>query len=178
MGLRFLLAPVLLILLGTEDPRLGFGICLVIALVSDICDGMIARKLGVATSTLRRLDSLADSVFYITASYCIWILSPDVLTERRMILWFLAALEIARYVFDLYKFKKEASYHMWSSKVWGLLLFSAFLSVLAFRENCWLVDVTIYWGMLADLEGLGISWVLPRWQSDVPSFIHALRIRR
>mgnify|MGYP006920663574 CR=1 FL=1 len=41
-----------------------------------------------------------------------------------------------------------------------------------------LVALAIYVGILSDLEGLAISMLLREWQTDVPSFVHALRIRR
>jgi hypothetical protein len=44
----------------------------------------------------------------------------------------LGALELGRYVFDLAKFGREASYHMWSSKAWGIVLFVAFFGLLVF----------------------------------------------
>jgi hypothetical protein len=40
------------------------------------------------------------------------------------------------------------------------------------------VSLAIYVGIIADVEGLLISLVLPRWQADVPSIVHALRERR
>jgi len=31
--------------------------------------------------------------------------------------------------------------------------------------------------IVVDLEGLAISTILPRWRSDVPTVVHALRLR-
>lgn len=67
---------------------------------------------------------------------------------------------------------------MWSSKLWGIALFAAFLSLLGFGRDGWLVDAARYLGIAADLEGLAISLMLARWQTDVPSLCHALRLRR
>jgi hypothetical protein len=39
------------------------------------------------------------------------------------------------------------------------------------------VDIAIYAGIASDLEGLAISAILPKWQSDIPSVIHASRLR-
>ena len=87
------------------------------------------------------------------------------------------ALELSRYAFDLLKFRREAAYHMWSSKAWGLALFAGFLSILGFGHDGLAVDAAIGFGIAADLEGLAISMVLKHWQSDVPSLYHALRRR-
>jgi CDP-diacylglycerol--glycerol-3-phosphate 3-phosphatidyltransferase len=162
----------------TSHSPTGFGICLVAALLSDIYDGKIARKLGIATPGLRRLDSIADSMFYIAATYCVWVLHRDVITDNLVALLCLLALELSRYAFDFLKFGKEASYHMWSSKLWGLFLFLAFFSVLVLAETGFPVLLAIYWGLFADMEGLLISIILPEWKSDVPTIMHALVIRK
>ena len=44
----------------------GMGIAL--GFLSDIFDGVMARRLGIATATLRRLDSVADAPFYVAAA--------------------------------------------------------------------------------------------------------------
>ena len=63
---------------------------------------------------------------------------------------------------------------MWSSKLWGVLLFSGFFSLLALARGGPLVGAAIYAGIVVDVEGLAISMVLRRWTSDVPSIVHAV----
>jgi CDP-diacylglycerol--glycerol-3-phosphate 3-phosphatidyltransferase len=176
-ALRALLAPVVVLLaLRHPDPRL-FGACLVLALVSDIFDGVIARRLGVATPSLRRLDSIADSLFYLAVFCAAWIVYPAVI-QAQMAGWLLlAALELARYAYDFAKFRREASYHMWSSKLWGLCLFAGFFALLALGRPGLPLTLAIWIGILADLEGLAISFVLREWRTDVPTLVHALRLR-
>ncbi|MES1146859.1 MAG: CDP-alcohol phosphatidyltransferase family protein, partial [Solimonas sp.] len=129
-GLRALLAPVVL-LLSIYAPGPGaFSVCLMAAFLSDICDGIIARRLNVATPAIRRLDSAADTLFYAACAFAVWRLYPAVISERRMPLSILIALEVFRYVLDFAKFRREASYHMWSSKLWGISLFVGFFSLL------------------------------------------------
>ncbi|HEY4081975.1 MAG TPA: CDP-alcohol phosphatidyltransferase family protein [Burkholderiaceae bacterium] len=175
--LRALLAPVMVALtLWHPSPAL-FGLCLVVAFLSDVFDGIIARRLGVATANLRRADSIADSIFYLGAVFAAWWLHREVIYAHSTALLVLLALELLRYAFDFAKFGKEASYHMWSSKAWGVGLLLGFLQLLAWGQDGVLVAVAIYVGIAADLEGLGISLVLKRWQTDVPSLVHALRLR-
>jgi CDP-diacylglycerol--glycerol-3-phosphate 3-phosphatidyltransferase len=139
---------------------------------------VLARRLGVATERLRRLDSVVDTVFYLCALVAAHVRSPELVRTHLPALCALIALELVRYVFDFRKFGKEASYHMWSSKVWGLLLFAGMWSLLVQRSGGWPVRLAIAWGMLADVEGLAISIALRRWRTDVPTLLHALRIRR
>ena len=152
--------------------------CLVTAFVSDVLDGIIARRLKVATPALRRFDSLADSLFYLAAVFCAWHLYPEVIRAHQLALGALFGLEIARLLFDIAKFGREASYHMWSSKLWGISLFLAFLSLLACGQSGLAISFAIYLGIAADIEGLAISIVLRRWRTDVPSLVHAWRERQ
>ncbi len=151
---------------------------LVLAFVSDVLDGVIARRLGIATATLRRLDSVADSIFYVCAAAVAWRLHPQALTDRLVPLSVLVALELARYVVDYARYRREASYHMWSSKAWGACLFIGFVALLGFGHTGGLVSLAVYAGIAADLEGLAISLVLDEWHHDVPTVFHALRLRR
>lgn len=112
VALRTALAPVMLVLTFAFRDRAAFGACLGIALVSDGFDGILARRLGVATERLRRLDSAADSLFYATAIVAVWITAPAVLRERFPIVAALIGLELLRYALDFAKFRREASYHM------------------------------------------------------------------
>lgn len=176
-GIRALLAPVVVYLALRQPVPFAFGACLTAAFLSDVFDGILARRWGVATPGLRRLDSVADTLFYLAATFAAWHLHRPALTDRSVSLAGLAGLEFARYLFDLAKFRREASYHMWSSKLWGLALFAGFFSLLALGSDNAAVSAAVYVGILADLEGLAISVVMRRWQSDVPTLWHALRLR-
>ncbi|HEX7559302.1 MAG TPA: CDP-alcohol phosphatidyltransferase family protein [Usitatibacter sp.] len=176
--LRAALAPIVVLLAIFLPLPWAFGACLSLAFVSDVFDGAIARRMGVATDGLRRMDSVADSIFYAAAVYAVWRLHPDVLLTHLPSLGLLAALEATRYGIDFVKFRREASYHMWSSKLWGIALFLAFFGVLARDGDAMLVPLAIWIGIAADIEGVAISLVLRNWQADVPTVLHALRIRR
>ena len=176
-ALRALLAPVVVALALLWPRPWAFALCLVAAFLSDLFDGIVARRLGVATPALRRLDSGADSLFYVGALFAAWHLHPSVIAHHAVSLALLAALEVARYVLDLLKFGREASYHMWSSKLGGLALFAGFLALLVGGDDGVAVTAAIVLGIVADLEGLAISCTLKTWKSDVPSIVHALRLR-
>src|SRR5271170_1491772 len=177
-GLRALLAPVVVLFSVYAPKPQAFAICLLVGFLSDIFDGIIARRLKVATPAIRRLDSAADTVFYAACAFAAWHLYPAAIADRLMPLGILVALEAFRYILDFARFHRESSYHMWSSKLWGIGLFIGFFSLLVFGSQGVAVSLAIYLGIVADLEGAAISFILPRWRSDVPSFVHALRIRR
>jgi len=175
---RALLAPVVVFAALARAGGETFGACLVIAFLSDVFDGIIARKLNVATPALRRLDSVADSLFYFAALFAAWYLHRDLLTGHFVALGVLVGLELLRYLVDFVRFRREAAYHMWSSKLWGLALFAGFFAVLVLGVGGLPVAIAIYVGIVGDLEGLAISIILREWKTDVPTFVHAMRIRR
>jgi phosphatidylglycerophosphate synthase len=177
-ALRAMLAPVIVLLCFFAPLPSAFAGCLIVALLSDIFDGVLARRLGIATATLRRLDSMADTLFYIACVFAAWHLYPEAITRHAGSLAVLIALELVRYIVDVLKFRREASYHMWSSKIWGIALFVGFFSLLVFGWSGIAVSFAIYVGIVADSEGLVISLLLPQWHADVPTFLHALRLRR
>lgn len=176
-ALRATLAPVVVLLAFFCPSMPAFAICPTLAFLSDILDGVLARRLGVATPGLRGLDSIADSFFYIGATVAVWHLHPAAITNRWMPLSGLLRAELGRYAFDFFKFRPETAYLMWSSKLWGIALFTGFISLLAFGKDGYIVAAAIYTGLVADLEGLAISFTLDRWHSDVPSIYHAMRLR-
>ena len=178
-GLRALLAPVVVILSLVAPWPLAFALCLIAAFVSDVLDGVLARRLKIATANLRRLDSVADTLFYAACIFAAWHLYPAVITQHVGALAVLGILEVMRYALDFVKVRREASYHMWSSKVWGgVALFAGFFGLLVLGSSGAAVSCAIYLGIVADMEGLFISVVLPRWQADVPTLFHAFRARR
>ena len=158
------------------DPALLVA-CVVIAFLTDIFDGVVARRLDIDTANLRRLDSMADSIFYLCALWAVWVLHPQVILENAALLIALAILEGTRYALDLWKFGREASYHMWSSKLWGIALFLAFVAVFVSEDPSFFPVLAIAIGVIADVEGVLISLTLRSWRHDVPSIFHAWRIR-
>jgi cardiolipin synthase (CMP-forming) len=73
------------------------------------------------------------------------------------------------------KFRREASYHARSAKLWGLLLFVALLALFG-SGSAALLPVALAVGMIAQGETLAITLVLRGWRHDVPSVWHAFRI--
>lgn len=175
---RLLLAPVLVGLVYASAPGIAFAAVVIVALVSDYFDGVIARRLGVATPELRTFDSRADLVFYAAAAWVVWRQHPDVARSIAVPALIVIGLDLARYVFDLAKFGRDVAYHAWSSKAWGLALAVALVLLLGFGITQPFVPIAVGLGLIAQVEGLGISVILPVWSTDVPTIFRALEIRK
>lgn len=159
-------------------PGIFFAGVILVAFVSDYFDGVIARRLGVATPELRHFDSRADLVFYATAAWTVWTLRPDVARSIAVPALIVIALDVVRHVFDFSKFGRDVAYHAWSSKAWGLSLAAALVLLLGFGITNPFVPIAVYIGLIAQIEGLMISIVLPVWTSDVPTIFRAIVLRK
>ena len=176
--LRAALGPAVVGLAYASAPRRAILACIVVGFASDVADGMIARRAGLDTEALRRLDSVADSAFWIGVAWAAWHLEAPGLLPYLPGVAAIVVLELTRYVFDAVKFGREASWHAYSAKAWGVSLFLAAVSVIGLGRARPAVDAAVALGIVADVEGLAISVVLPRWTRDVPSLAHAWRLRR
>jgi phosphatidylglycerophosphate synthase len=77
-GFRLLLIPALTIAALAGNGRL-VGLGVLVAAASDVLDGRLARRLGVAGNLGARLDALADSMLMLSASVWLFVLHPEML---------------------------------------------------------------------------------------------------
>jgi CDP-diacylglycerol--glycerol-3-phosphate 3-phosphatidyltransferase len=147
------------------------------ALLSDIFDGVLARRWQCDTAGVRLFDSMADTVFYLGTAVALWIGQPEIWRSQGELLGVLLGLEAVRFAFDFAKFGKPASYHSWLAKSWGLVLAVAVIGCFALGRPSVLVPVALGLGIVCNLEGLAMSIVLPVWRKDVKTLAVAWRLR-
>jgi phosphatidylglycerophosphate synthase len=174
---RLLLAPVLLWIVRDGTAGIPYVVCILAAFVSDIYDGVIARKLDIASGRLRSYDSRTDLVFYATAAFTVWLLHPEEIRRLAPLLIVLLLFELVRPAFDIFKYGKQSSYHSYSAKTFGVFLALALILLMGFGIGGMFLTVAVILGIVADLEGLIMSLMLPVWTHDVKSLFHAWRIR-
>jgi CDP-diacylglycerol--glycerol-3-phosphate 3-phosphatidyltransferase len=150
----------------------------VVAFVSDYFDGVVARALNVVTRRLRQADSVVDTVFYLVLAVVTSTLHPEVLRRHATALTICLGTLAAWYVLDLIRWRAVAGYHSWCAK-----LFAGTLGLWAIAQygfgagGPWLVVACVA-GTLSHLEGIAISLTLRHHVADVPTLLHALRLRR
>jgi CDP-diacylglycerol--glycerol-3-phosphate 3-phosphatidyltransferase len=180
IAFRFLLAPVILYVgyVYKKEYR-SLIICLLfLGLLSDIADGIIARKQQVSTATLRRLDSQADMIFWLSAGFTAWFIWPDVISENKLIIYALLGMEALCYAVSIIKFGRETCTHAYLSKFWGLTLLAAFTDLILNGNAGVLFMLCLSAGIVSHIDRILITIILPNWQHDVPSSYHAYRIRK
>jgi phosphatidylglycerophosphate synthase len=174
---RAALGPVMVLGAACRWNGIALACLIVAALLSDVFDGVLARRWQCDTAGVRLFDSMADTVFYVGAAVALWIARPEVLHAHAALLKILFSLEAARLAFDVAKFGKPASYHSYLAKGWGLVLAVAVVAAFATGGAGVLMVAALMLGILCDVEGFAMSLVLPAWHRDVKTLGAAWRLR-
>ena len=151
---------------------------LTIGLLSDIFDGIIARRIGVSTQKLRRLDSTIDQIFFLSVAVSAYIICPDFFTSHHVLLIVLLAFEAATYGISFIKFRKEIATHSIGAKEWTLLLVATLIQIILQCDSGVLFQFCFWIGILTRIEIIAIILVLRKWTNDVPTIYHAVRLRK
>jgi len=177
---RFLLAPLIVYLGIAGLPNVGSLVVVLIwvALIGDILDGIIARKVGNATPFMRRMDSIADLTFWLGVGTATWFWNPDIYGPY--LFWLRLALvsEALTYVVSFMKFGKELAAHAYSGKLLGIAILLGFTGIWWTGSGTVWVPIMLGFAYLSHLDRFGIAFLLPRWTPDTPSAYHANRIRK
>jgi CDP-diacylglycerol--glycerol-3-phosphate 3-phosphatidyltransferase len=178
IAFRAACAPAIFVLACFRFPGPLLAGILLAAFVSDVFDGVVARRLGIATPGLRQADTLVDTGFYAAAAVALWVAVPAAFDAAGLPLALIIAIHVSRTTFELTKYGRIASYHMWSSKALGVLLVTAMTTVFLTGRPSVLVLVALWFAVANELEGFFASAILPTWTADVPSAMRAYRLAR
>ncbi len=171
----------LIILLSTlhiEQYRFWAVILLSTGLLTDIFDGIIARKLNISSEKIRRLDSSIDQIFFISVAIATYIQCPDFFKINATKLILLLAFEVMTYIVSYVKFKKEIATYSIGAKIWTLFLFATLIETIVHCESIILFQFCLWIGLLTRLEITAIIFTLKTWTNDVPTIYHALKLRQ
>jgi phosphatidylglycerophosphate synthase len=176
VGLRFAIAPLLLLDALNGRTGSGFIVGYTLAVLSDVFDGIVARSLGSSTAGLRQADSWADISLYLCIAISTWLVYPTVIITFQRPLLIAIAFQLTLFAISLIKFGKLPSFHTYTAKAWGISLFAAVIGLFGFG------NATALWGaiglcLINSLEEIAMTLILPQWTHDVLSLVHALKLR-
>ncbi len=178
--LRLFLGFLLLSWVLFDWPNFSFfsTLFITVGLVSDIFDGIIARKLNISTVSLRRLDSSIDQLFFSCVVIAIFLYCPNFLKNHWLSFTILMGFEVTTYIVSFQKFKKEVATHTLGAKFWTLLLVMTLIEISYKCDSSYLYGLTISLGILTRMEIILILILLKDWTNDVPTFYHAILLRK
>lgn len=172
---RIVSVPLILASAWARRPGL-FAALLIYALVSDAVDGTIARRLGQATPLGARLDSVADAAVYLTAPIAAVALYPALWTQERTTAFVVFAAYTIPIAIGFAKYRRLTAYHTVAARLAGILIGSAFV-LFVLLQITWPFRVAAAALALSALEELALTFTLPQWRANVPSWLHVRRGR-
>ena len=178
--LRMLLGPLLCLLCYLKVPAFPFFAVLIVllGLLSDIFDGINARRQGISEERLRRMDSMADQLFFICIALTTYFTSREFYQHHTLEVLLLLSSEALIYLVSYCRFQRGVATHSIGAKLWTLFLTATLIELFIRNKSGWLFQVTIWLGIATRLEILGILIVVTSWAHDVPSIWHAWKLRK
>jgi len=169
--LRLLLGPFALAAVLLGWPREIFAPLLLVGMLSDIYDGVLARRFGVSTPALRRYDSLTDVVYYLFILAATWLLCREVVSAHWIAIAALLVSEAGTIVTSLLRFRIMPATHSYLAKFYGLCLFACFVGLLTFNAPGWTITALAAVGVTTNVEIIAILCLSKRPPVDVASIL-------
>ena len=143
---RLILSPLLLFL----QPMSGwFWLLYSYCFLSDLVDGLLARRMKLTSEVGALLDSFADVSFFLSVFLS---LLPRLLETQAIMVWILviAIIRFVSYLIGYVKFQSFSSLHTWLNKAVGFLLCIFPLLLIMFHEKI----VILILGIIATISAL------------------------
>jgi CDP-diacylglycerol--glycerol-3-phosphate 3-phosphatidyltransferase len=174
---RLLLGPLAIAFALTNQPHFVYAPLLLIGMLSDIFDGVLARRFGVSRPWLRRFDSATDIFYYLCVFITTCLVAGDVVLRAIIPLILLIVSEVTCLVVSFVRFGSLAAIHCYSAKVYGLAIFAAFFAVLGLGFGSWVFFVLAIVALIANAEAMIILLRSRTAPVDVLSIFHLKRER-
>jgi phosphatidylglycerophosphate synthase len=177
-GLRAALGPVMIAGAACNWSGLALACMAASAAISDLYDGVLARRWKCDGPGVRFFDSMTDAFFYVCVGTALWLCRPQIWHACADLITAMLAVQALRWLLEVVKFGKPASYHTHLARCWGVVLAVGVVAALAIQHGSVLIDAAMLVGIACNLEGMAMSVVLPVWTRDVRNLRAALAIRR
>ena len=173
---RICSAPVLLWLAALRQERffLWLGIA---AIISDVLDGALARRLGASSETGRMLDSWADLLIALVAFVGATLLWPETMRREAGFLAIVLAALVIPNAWGLIRYRRLLGYHTLSAKSSGVFLAIATISLFTGLTPV-LFRIAAFVELAVAAEYIAISLIVPEWTGEMKSVWHAWHQRK
>jgi phosphatidylglycerophosphate synthase len=175
-GARIALMPAVLLVAMAGSQR-WFLILIAASLATDALDGFLARRLDAFSDFGRKLDSAADYLTMMTGLAGIALLWPEIV--RRELPWIVAGLSafFGVIVFGFVRLGHPPCYHTWAAKA-GVVGCALSMIPLLAGWSAVPFHVMVSLQIMAAVEEVIISLLIPRHVGEMATVWHALRLRR
>lgn len=173
-GFRLLLAVALWIPAMLDLP-LVVGAGLVMAGLTDVLDGFLARRWGVATEYGSRLDSAADMVLVVCAAFWVILVEPSVFFDNKLLVLSWMLMGTASLVVGLVKFRRIPDLHLYMTKASSAAgyVFIIFMFVVGYSAALFYIASALL--IISTLESLLLQLLTHKPDERVRSILYAYR---
>lgn len=173
---RILVFPFILWLILSGNEKL-FALFIIISLISDLLDGLIARTFKMQTNIGARLDSWADLGTYILAFLAIGLFKWEEIKPYSFMIYLFAAIMALSYAVVFVKFKGLIGLHTYMFKLTGYLQGAFIISLFLWGFYVMPYYICLTWGTLACIEEIIIILILKEPRSNVKGLYWVLKNR-
>lgn len=174
---RILAAPVLISMVFLEEPWI-FAWLLLVSLVSDILDGVVARRFHFQSDLGARLDSIGDMATYIVAVIGIIFFHMDFIQDHMMAVGLVLGFYFFQIAIALAKYRKITSFHTTLAKInayaQGIFIMTLFL----FGFQGWVFYPMVVLSILSYSEEIIMVLLLPEPRSNISGLPRVIEERR
>ncbi len=153
-------------------------ILMIFGILTDVFDGIIARKLGVSSEKLRIWDSNVDQFFWLLVIGSIFYLNWPFAKAHYIGLLAIFIAELLCYLVSYFKFKKPIATHSILAKFWTISLLLFLIDLTLHSDSNIAYYICLYLGLISRLEIVLIILKLNKWTTDVPSIFSASKINK
>lgn len=147
-------------------------------LLTDVFDGIIARKLNISTDKLRIWDSNVDQFFWLIVIASVFYLNFSFVKENFLWIAIILLLEFSSYLISYLKFKRTIATHSILAKVWTLSLLWFLIDLTLHSTSEVAFYSCIFLGVISRIEINLIVLRLKKWATDIPSILAVSKINR
>lgn len=174
---RILAFPIILWFVVAGKERL-FAIFLIINLVTDFLDGIIARVFKQETELGAKLDSFGDNLTYVLAFTGLLVFKWEDFQPHLVSFVVFMAFLVGSVVMSLVKFKTTPSFHLYSTKIGGYIQAAFFICLFTLGFITVFYYFMISWAILAAIEHMIIQLIIPHMRSNVKGLYWILKEKR
>jgi CDP-diacylglycerol--glycerol-3-phosphate 3-phosphatidyltransferase len=148
-----------------------------LGLVSDVLDGALARRLGQESDFGARFDQWADFALWVSFPLGAWWLWPEIVRREAPYVILAIVCLLLPTAIAYAKYRAVPGYHTWSAKLDAVLMGIGVPLLLIF-DLAWPFRLAALFLLVCAIDEMFITYLLPECRHDVPSVLHAARLRR
>ncbi len=172
---RLASVPVLLGL-GWRGATAAFLVLFALGLLSDVLDGVLARRLGQESALGARLDQWADFALWVSFPIGAWWLWPELVRREAVYVGIALVCLLLPTAIAWAKYREVPGYHTWSAKL-GAVGMGIAVPLLLLFDVAGPFRAFALFQVWCAVDELGITLLSPECRHDVPSVFHAARSR-